>query len=313
MKTSLAVSLQQKGGIYMEIQQLEYFLAAAHTGNFTKAAQTVSITQSALSRSIIRLEKELGVKLFTRNAKEVLLTSCGRMLLTHAERIVKEEAAAKDAIQKSDNETINLSFIHSLGIYMIPELISQFSKIHPQCRFRLNQDHSAVLMGELSSGKTDLCICSNLLMTETIGWLPLCAEELFVIVPINHPLAKKDSVTLKDISEEPLITLKPFYGLRLLVNQLFSLSGIIPHIEFEGDEIGIVASLVAAELGVSLVPKIPGLDSTKLKFLKVSSPCCRRTIGIAWDTSRLLSPIASEFREFTLNLFSSGKFPDQLK
>ncbi|MDQ0203305.1 LysR family transcriptional regulator [Pectinatus haikarae] len=291
----------------MELQQLEYFLAIAHIGNFTKAAKAVSITQSALSRSIIRLEKELGVQLLNRNTKEVTLTRYGEMLLAHAERIVKEETAAKMEIDRPDKQIINLSFLHSLGSYIVPRLISSFRKNHPQCKFKLNQDNSTVLTERLIKGKTDLCICSNLLMNETIGWLPLCSEELFVIVPLDHPLAKRESVNLKDIADESFITLKPFYGLRLLANQLFDMTGVTPHIEFEGDEIVTVANLVAADLGVSLIPKIPGMDRLNVKFLKLSSPHCRRTIGIAWDTSRLLSPLVYEFQKFALDSFADER------
>lgn len=291
----------------MELQQLEYFLAIAHIGNFTKAAKAVSITQSALSRSIIRLEKELGVQLLNRNTKEVTLTRHGEMLLAHAERIVKEETAAKMEIDRPDKQIINLSFLHSLGSYIVPRLISSFRKNHPQCKFKLNQDNSTVLTERLIKGKTDLCICSNLLMNETIGWLPLCSEELFVIVPLDHPLAKRESVNLKDIADESFITLKPFYGLRLLANQLFDMTGVTPHIEFEGDEIVTVANLVAADLGVSLIPKIPGMDRLNVKFLKLSSPHCRRTIGIAWDTSRLLSPLVYEFQKFALDSFADER------
>ncbi|TCS81886.1 LysR family transcriptional regulator [Pectinatus cerevisiiphilus] len=291
----------------MELQQLEYFLSIAHIGNFTKAAKAVSITQSALSRSIIRLEKELGVQLLNRNTKEVTLTRYGEMLLTHAERIVKEETAAKMEIDKPDKQIINLSFLHSLGSYIVPRLISSFRQTHPSCKFKLNQDNSTVLTELLVKGKTDLCICSNLLMNETIGWLPLCSEELFVIVPLNHPLAKKDSVNLQDIADESFITLKPFYGLRLLANQLFDMTGVTPHIEFEGDEIVTVANLVAADLGVSLIPKIPGMDRLNLKFLHLSSPHCRRTIGIAWDTSKMLSPLVYEFQKFALDSFADER------
>lgn len=291
----------------MELQQLEYFLAIANIGNFTKAAKSVSITQSALSRSIIRLEKELGVQLLNRNTKEVTLTKYGAMLLTHAEKIVKEENAAKMEIDKPDTQIINLSFLHSLGSYIVPRLISGFRKTHPQCKFKLNQDNSTVLTQQLTEGKTDLCICSNLLMNEIIGWLPLCSEELFVIVPLNHPLAARESVSLEDIADESFITLKPFYGLRLLANQLFDMMNVIPHIEFEGDEIVTVANLVAADLGVSLIPKIPGMENLNIKFLKLSSPHCRRTIGIAWDTSRLLSPLVCEFQKFALDSFADER------
>lgn len=291
----------------MELQQLEYFLAIAQIGNFTKAAKSVAVTQSALSRSIIRLEKELGVQLLNRNTKEVTLTKYGRMLLSHAERIVKEKNSAKMEIDKPDEEIINLSFLHSLGSYIVPHLISGFRKDHPQCKFRLNQDNSTVLTEQLIKGNTDLCICSNLLMNETIGWMPLISEELFVIVPLNHPLAKRKSVNLKEIDNESFITLKPFYGLRLLANQLFDMTGISPHIEFEGDEIVTVANLVAADLGVSIIPKIPGLEQLNVKFLKISSPHCRRIIGIAWDTSRILSPLVYEFQRFALNSFAEER------
>ncbi len=291
----------------MELQQLEYFLAIAHMGNFTKAAATVSITQSALSRSIKRLETELGVELFSRNNKDVRLTGYGKMLLTHAERIVREEAMAKMEIDKFDKQVINLSFLHSLGSYIVPKLIGEFHKIHPECKFRLNQENSTTLINQLIKGKTDLCICSNLVISENISWVPLCSEELFVIVPQKHRLAGRKSVTLSDIAEESFITLKPFYGLRLLVNQLFNMTGILPRIEFEGDEIITVANLVNGNLGVSIVPRIPGLEYLDIKFLPISSPHCRRVIGMAWESNRILPQLVRNFQQFAIDTYIDEK------
>lgn len=247
----------------MELNQLEYFIALAHIKNFTKAAKSLNVSQPALSRSISRLEKDLNIPLFIRDSRKVNLTQYGQTFLTYAERILQELETARQDITnmaEPDSGVVNLSFMHSLGAYLVPDLLKEFRKIYPKIQFRLNQNHSFLLSKQLLKGESDLCLCSAPINMDGIAWVPLLNEELFIIVPNTHPLANRDSINISEIASEPFVTLKPMYGLRTKTEHLFEMASIRPKIRFEGDEIITVASLVAANLGVSLVPKIPGME-----------------------------------------------------
>jgi len=292
----------------MELNQLEYFKALAHINHFTQAAQSISVSQPALSRSIAKLEKELGVPLFNRVGKKIRLTPYGQTFLIHTERALQEIANGKQAVtdlSEPDQGVVNLSFLHSLGTYLVPMLLSNFKKKYPKIQFSLNQDNSARLTEQLIEGDTDLCLCSTLMTTESLGWVSLCAEELFIILPSKDPLAKHRSLRLEEISHEPFITFKPMYGLRLLADQFFETAAVRPKITFEGDEIMTVASLVAANLGVALIPHIPGLEHLDLVFIPVSRPTCARAIGIAWNTNNYLSPATRKFQQFVIDAFAN--------
>ncbi len=291
----------------MELNQLEYFKALAHINHFTQASQNLSVSQPALSRSIAKLESELGVPLFERSGKTIKLTQYGQIFLAHIERALQEISTGKQTLAdltSPDKGVIHLSFLHSLGGYIVPELISKFNQIYPNIKFRLYQYNSTQLIEYLAEGSCDLSLCSSIITTGTIGWMPLCSEEIFLIVPNGHPLSKRKTIELKEIAQESIITFKPTYGLRLLVNQCFEAASIHPNIMFEGDEIATVAGLVDAKLGVSLIPHIPGLEHLNITFISISTPHCTRPLGMAWNINKYLSPAAKKFQQFIIDTFN---------
>ncbi len=290
----------------MEINQLKYFCALAGIRHFTRAAQEISISQSALSRSIHKLEQELGVPLFLRGSREARLTAQGQRFLIHAERALREIERARQDIESGGDPArgvIGLSFMHSLGIHILPQLLSEFKALYPDIQFSLNQDNSSVLAQSLLEGRADICLCSIMVNMEQLAWLYLYTEELFAVVPKGHPFADKKSIDLKEIEDQPFITLKPNYSLRILTDQFCAISGIRPPVIFEGDDINTAAALVSAHLGVSLLPRITGIETAGLVFIPVSFPVCRREIGLAWSTTRPLSPAALLFQQFVINRF----------
>lgn len=297
----------KKETIFMEISQLKYFQAMARIKHFTKAADACAVSQSALSRSIGKLEAELGVPLFVRHARHAELTQAGEHFLYHIDRVLRELAAAKKELtqaEKKDGGTVNLSFFHSFGGYLLPMLLAEFHAKYPDIRIKLNQHNSKFLMRQVERGKTDLCLCSTMTTAEHIAWMYLWSEELFVAVPKDHPLAARESVTLRDVESEPLITLKPNYSLRTLVDQSFELARSHPQIVFEGDDVNTLASLVAAKLGVSIIPNIPGIEHLGIVYLPISFPVCKRAVGIAWNTTKQLSPAALTFQQFVIRHFA---------
>ena len=216
------------------------------------------------------------------------------------------ETARQDItnMAEPDSGVVNLSFMHSLGVYLVPELLKEFRKIYPKIQFRLSQNHSFLLSKQLFKGESDLCLCSSPINSEGIAWVPLLTEELFIIVPSTHPLAHRSSINITEVASEPFITLKPMYGLRTKTEHIFEVASIGPKIRFEGVEIVTVASLVAANLGVSLVPKIPGMEHLDIKFISVDNPKCNRDIGLAWYANKPLSLAAHRFQNFIIDKFN---------
>ncbi|WP_134682672.1 LysR family transcriptional regulator [Brevibacillus migulae] len=294
----------------MEWQQLEYFQTLARLQHVTRAAEFLSISQPALSRSIARLEEELGVPLFHRQGRTIILNRYGQLFLQRVERILSEfhngTQELHDLVHPEHGE-VALGFLHTLGTSIIPDLIGTFRAISPNIRFQLSQNHSYSLLEHLHAGELDLCLIAE--PTETkmqIQWLPLWSEEIFAVLPPWHPLAGSESIMLEHIADESFICLKKGYALRETTDRAFRQLGITPKITFEGEEVATAAGLVAAGLGVSLLPDV-GLDKTKTVQIHLQHPKCSRVIGMAFIEERYLSPAALHFKSFVMEHFRKNK------
>lgn len=293
----------------MELAQLKYFQVMANIRHFTRAARMLDVTQPALSRSMAKLEKDLDVPLFKRSDGEIELTPEGERLLRRVDRILREVDNAREEASNAHAEVskeFRLSFIHSLGSYALPHILQDFRALYPDIRIQLNQQDSAALALQVAAGETDLCLCSTIPTTEYSAWVYLWSEELFVTVPLGHRFAEREKINLQELEDEPLVAMKSSYSLRILVDQFFDLAGIHPEITFEGDDVSTISGLVAAGLGVSLLPKLAGVEHPELRYIPVSFPICKRAVGIAWNTQRQLPPAAICFQQFLIRRFDNA-------
>ena len=128
-------------------------------------------------------------------------------------------------------------------------------------------------------------------------------------MPLGHPFADRKRINLRELEDEPLIAMKSSYSLRILVDQFFDLAGIHPEITFEGDDVSTISGLVAAGLGVSLLPKLAGVEHPELRYIPVSFPICKRAVGVAWNTQRQLPPAAICFQQFLIRRFDNTEKP----
>ena len=293
----------------MELAQLKYFQVMANIRHFTRAARMLDVTQPALSRSMAKLEKDLDVPLFKRSEGEIELTPEGERLLRRVDRILREVDSAREEASNAHAEVskeFRLSFIHSLGSYALPHILQDFRALYPDIRIQLNQQDSAALALQVAAGETDLCLCSTIPTTEYSAWVYLWSEELFVTVPLGHRFAEREKINLHELEDEPLVAMKSSYSLRILVDQFFDLAGIHPEITFEGDDVSTISGLVAAGLGVSLLPKLAGVEHPELRYIPVSFPICKRAVGIAWNTQRQFPPAAICFQQFLIRRFDNA-------
>ncbi|WML31227.1 LysR family transcriptional regulator [Neobacillus sp. OS1-32] len=289
----------------MEWHQIQYFQTVAATEHITKAAEMLSISQPALSRAISKLEEELGVKLFDRNGRNITLNQFGKRFLYRVERAIREMELGKQEIQDlihPEHGTISLAFLHSLGISFIPEILSLFLRQFPKVKFNLSEAGAGQLYEQLLSGETDIALVSHVEDYKEFFRETLWEEELFLAVSVHHPLAETEEVNLLTIKNEPFIAFKNGAGLRSITDQLCKRAGFSPLIAFEGEEIGTVAGLVEANLGVSIIPNSKLLDRNKIKLLRVKKPVCSRQICLTWIQGKYLSPVTKKFIDFVRNL-----------
>jgi LysR family transcriptional activator of glutamate synthase operon len=290
----------------MEWDQINYFQTVARVQHITRAAKQLSISQPALSRSIAKLEDELGVQLFDRKGRNIYLNRYGKMFLNRVEQSIKQIEIGKQEIWDEihpDNGTISLSFLPSLGISVVPEMISSYQKMHANVKFQLNQASNREIVDQLKSRNSDLALISLFHEDKEIICQPLLTEELFLIVSSDHPLAAYNEIDLKMAKNEPFISFKEMNELQTIINHLCKKAGFSPDVVFEGEDIGTVSGLVGAKLGVSLVPDLQVLDKSKVKLIRVKHPICEREIGIAWLKDSYSSPVVKQFIQFIQRLF----------
>lgn len=290
----------------MEWQQLEYFRTVAQVQHVTQAAKILSISQPALSRAIARLEEELGVPLFDRQGRSVQLNAYGKIFLARVQQALAQIEEGKKEIRDRidpDQGVISLAFLHTFGTNFIPEILGEYRRVNPNVRFQLTQNSYSYLLQQLESGEVDLCMISPKVDKKGVRWDSLLTEELYLVVPQGHRLSDRDQVSLEEVARDSFISLKEGFGLRTITDQLCEQAGFLPDITFEGEEVTTIAGLVSAGLGVSVMPAVKGIDLENTVLIPVSTPICRREIGMAWMENRYMSPAVLRFKEFVLDFF----------
>ncbi|WP_144552314.1 LysR family transcriptional regulator [Peribacillus simplex] len=292
----------------MDWHQINYFQKVASVQHITRAAEQLSISQPALSRSISKLEDELGVQLFDRKGRNIYLNRYGKMFLNRVEQSIKQIEIGKQEIWDEihpDHGTISLSFLPSLGIHVVPDIISSFQKMHPNIKFQLTQASNRQIIEQLKSRKVDLALTSLLHEDKEVNCQPLLTEELFLAVSFDHHLASWNALDLNMVKDEPFISFKNDNVLQTIINDLCKKAGFSPDVVFEGDDIGTVSGLVGAKLGVSLIPELHVLDRSKVKLIRISNPVCKREIGMAWLQDAYLSPVVGKFIQYINRFFKN--------
>lgn len=192
----------------MDIFQLQYFLSAAITGNFTMAATENNISQSSFSKHIMALENEMGVKLFYRNRKSISLTPAGERLQKHAYAILGSYKSMMDdmACYSQDDIVISIFSIPVFVQYQIPEIMSAFRALHPQVKFNVVESESSLVLQGLRRLECDFAILrTDFLDEEQYNITPINVDRLVAVVPENHPLAKETSISVKRLKGEKLL------------------------------------------------------------------------------------------------------------
>ncbi|MFD2613242.1 LysR family transcriptional regulator [Paenibacillus gansuensis] len=296
----------------MELRQLQYFVKVARKQHVTQAAEELHVAQSAVSRQIHQLEEELGVNLFLQKGRNLQLTSVGKLFLARVETILGDlHRAVNEVHEFLDPELgeIRLGFPHSLGIQLIPSVVSQFRKEHPNVKFRFKQGMYNSLIKDVAEGEVDLAFISpSPEKHDQVISEPLLTEELYAILPPNHPLSGCESIKLAELKDESFVLFREGYSLRPIVWNACLKAGFTPSIGFEGEETDTIRGLVAAGMGVSLLPGMALFETSLLQpvKVKVSEPDVTRTIGLIRRSNEELPLVAEVFYKFLLSYFAGS-------
>lgn len=295
----------------MELRQLQYFIAVARMEHVTQAAETLRVAQSAVSRQIHQLEEELGVQLFAPKGRNLQLTPAGKLFHSRIETILSSLDRAVMDLQEFMNPEageIRIGFPHSLGILLLPSVIAEYRKEHPNVKFVLNQGTYHVLIRDLKEGRIDLAFISPFPEShaDVEGEL-LLTEELVAIVPSSHPLAHCSTIRLEQLKDDSFVMLSEHYSLRTITMEACRKAGFQPQVGFEGEETDTIRGLVSAGLGVSLLPEMALIETSPMMpvIMRVKEPRVMRTIGLIRRRGEKLPLVAEAFRAHVVHYLNS--------
>ncbi len=295
----------------MELRQLQYFVKVAQKQHVTQAADELHVAQSAISRQIHLLEEELGLKLFVQRGRNLHLTSVGKLFMNRIENVLDElDKAVREVHEFLDPEwgEIRIGFPHSVVLHLLPAVVSQFKHLHPHVKFRLRQGTYNSLIRDIHNGEIDLAFISPFPEgNELVTGMNLLTEELFAILPKQHPLAKHLEIRMEQLKDESFVMFGEEYSLRTIVMDACVKAGFTPKIEFEADETDTIRGLVAAGMGVSLLPDMALLELSDFQPSKVRviEPSVTRTVGLIQRKNEEIPLVAEMFRKFLIDYFTS--------
>ena len=291
---------------HLELLQLKYFQTVARLEHMTKAAEELQIAQPSLSKTIARLEEDLGVPLFDRKNRQLQLNQYGRLFLERVNRVFLELNEGKRELEELlERGQTQITLAVSIP-RVLPQLVSSFLKTFPDIKFQQVLESTSSMKSLLEKAEIDFCISSVEIVGTDIVWEPLMTEQIYLVVPPDHPLARREKIYLHEVKDEPFISMNTGFGFRNVTDDFCREAGFVPNIAFEGDEPVVIGDLVRQGLGVAFVPEISWLDNANPfpNKLEIIEPKCQRTIGLGWSKRRYLSDTAKQFRQYVKEYFS---------
>lgn len=294
----------------MELRQLRYFIEVAEREHVSEAADHLHVAQSAISLQIAKLEAELGVTLFERVGRNVKLSAIGRIFLTHTKTAIRALDYATEQIAEyldPEQGTIKIGYPTSLASHLLPTVVSAYKNEHPHISFHLRQGSYSYLMEAVKNGDFNLAFLGPLpAKTPELNTHILFTESFSALVPINHPLANKKSLSLTELRHDAFVLFPEGYVLRKIVVEACQQAGFMPNITSEGEDMDALKGLVSAGIGTSLLPESTFYDAIPRHTAKIpiENPQVKRTVGIITSKHRELAPSEQAFYHFVKQLFS---------
>lgn len=300
----------------MEIAQLHYFKTVAGMGSFTRAAEELHITQSALSRSVAQLEADIGFQLFERRkGGRLSINRNGRFFLTHVTRILNSLENTVSAVKEMSGlkqGIINIALSEAIFIKnVLYEFLMDYPDVRLNCRLQSNEQ----MREGLDNGTLNFAICKAPIIGADLTWQPLFEDAMTVMMPADHPLAKRQYIYLHELSQERFIISNLGFDMESFCSQMCNLAGFDPYIIYEGAGEDLAGMLVAAGLGVMITPysvsygvrdmKIDVSNENRVISIPLADEFAISKIGIVIKTGQFQSEAALALYERILVFYQS--------
>ena len=287
----------------MLLRDLDWLLVLAEHEHVTETAAVLRTSQPTLSRALARVEAELGTRVFERAPDGVHLTPTGELVMTAARDLTARYGQLLSdlgAVLDPDTGVVRLAFLDSIASSLVPAVLRRFHEHAPRVRVLLSQEPAHDIVHDLGAGAVDLAITSARPAGDH-GWHTLQEERLVLVVPPGHRLWARKRVQLSELADEELVTTPIGFGYRALIDALLRDAGVSPTVSFESQDLATIEGLVAAGLGVGIVPE-PFAGQSGTTGIALATDAARRTIGLTWRTDRPLPAPAARFRDVVTGL-----------
>ncbi len=293
--------MAQRSRHYVDVKQLEYFVAVADHKSVTKGAASLYVSQPTISQQIKLLEDELGHNLFIRHANGVDLTDHGATLLRYALRILQNVEDAKQEIQgaASVHGTVAIGVLPTLTRSILPTLLRSYQNLNGSVRFEVTEANSQRLLKSVTAGDLHVALVDLPLSDPLLAVQTLWTEELILIIPESMHLPPSP-LPLEAFRHYPFITMEPGYGLRDVLFRLAQARGFNPHIVYELTSVRAIIGFVEHGFGISVIPERTvelEIQSRRIGFVRLAHDNTR-DLGMIWRAHRRLSDPAHSFLQF---------------
>jgi DNA-binding transcriptional LysR family regulator len=298
----------------VDLLQLRYFQVVARYEHISRAAEELRVAQPSVSRTIARLEAELGSPLFDRQGRRIRLNQYGAMFLRHVDRALGELDAGRRALRDARDSGLGQVSVASETLLTITHVLGSFRAAHPRAEVRLFQSNAAEMDRQLRAGEVDFCVASQPLTGPDLDSIELVREEVLLAVPRGHRLDGRESVTIPEIADELFVTTRTGHWQRALLDRLFASEGCTLRLSCEGNEPAAIQDMISAGLGIGLIPAVSRKAGTTsfvpVGWVHVDAPNCHRVLTLVWNRSTYLSEAALKFREFITQVpFMTHRLP----
>ncbi len=274
----------------MSLTELKFIVAVAQERNFRRAAEKCFVTQPALSLAIKKLEEELNIIIFERSRSDVSMTEIGEKIVEQAEKVLEETARIKQLAEMGKNQlkgTFRLGLIHSIGPYLLPEIIPILRKTAPEMPLEVEENLTANLEVQLKNGVIDAAIVALPFNVAGLQYKALYDEEFDVVVPCHHHWARRKHIKPEELSDEKVLLLNSGHCFSNQVTQAcpeLSRKGEV----LQGNSLETIRNMVASNLGITVLPcsaTAARYNNPLIKVIPFTAPAPTRRIAIAWRKS----------------------------
>ena len=293
IKAALVKSQLKPHNSLMTLTELKYIVAVAREKHFGKGADACHVSQPTLSVAVKKLEDELQVKLFERNANEITVTPLGEEIIRQAQSVLEQADHIKEIAKRGKDPlagSLRLGVIYTIGPYLLPELVRKIIASTPQMPLILQENFTVKLLEELRNGDIDCAILAEPFPDSNLAIAPLYDEPFMAAVPSAHPLASRDSVTAEEMKSETMLLLGNGHCFRDHVLEVcpefarFSSNSDGIRKSFEGSSLETIKHMVAAGMGITLVPRL-GVPASALAAQTASALAAQAASALAAQTA----------------------------